>query len=221
MARWCGRRQSAEQSVNTRVAASSVASWQKPGVPTVEGIGRPAAIGHEDERQMNGRLGARSVRNQYGRGTLLDPAARNPSKETKMTHLMTTLKTGSRAAVVALVLGASVFSAAPAFAQSQPSFNFQFGIGGDGRPSFGVGVDSGRPIRPQVCYSDRQIVRALRDEGYRDVEIVRELPRNRVGVVAREGRAYYSMRVNRCTGEVDRIERIRSYRPGLSLQFNF
>lgn len=141
-----------------------------------------------------------------------------------MTHLMTTLKSGGRAAVVALVLGASVFAAAPVAAQSQPSFNFQFGVGPDGRPSFGVGVDSGgdrRPFRPQVCYSDRQIVRALRDEGYRDVEIVRELPRNRVGVVAREGRAYYSMRVNRCTGEVDRIERIRSYRPGLSLQFNF
>ena len=52
-------------------------------------------------------------------------------------------------------------------------------------------------------------------------QIVRELPRNRVGVIARDGRTWYSMRVNRCTGEVDRIERLRNYRPGFRFQFNF
>lgn len=139
-----------------------------------------------------------------------------------MTHLFSILKSSGRAAIVALTLGASVMAAAPAVAQSQPSFNFQFGVGGDGKPSFGFGVDSGGDrIRPQVCLTNRQIVRGLRDEGYRDVEIVRELPRNRVGVIARDGRIWYSMRVHRCTGEVDRIERLRSYRPGLRFEFNF
>jgi hypothetical protein len=138
-----------------------------------------------------------------------------------MTNMMSTLKASGRAAIVALTLGASVMAAAPAMAQ--PSFNFEFGIGSDGKPSVGFGVDSdgyGR-IRPQVCLTDRQIIRGIRNEGYRDVQIVRELSRNRVGVIARDGRTWYSMRVNRCTGEVDRIERLRRYQPGLSFQFNF
>jgi hypothetical protein len=140
-----------------------------------------------------------------------------------MTHLLSTLKSSGRAAIVALTLGASAFAAMPAMAQ-QPSFNFQFGVNPDGRPSFGFGVGTdrpGRPIRPAVCLTDRQIIRGIRDEGYRDVEIVRELPRNRVGVIARDGRTWYSMRVDRCTGETDRIQRLRSYRPGVRFQFNF
>lgn len=138
-----------------------------------------------------------------------------------MTHLLPALKASGRAAIVALTLGASLLAAAPAMAQ--PSFNFQFGIGpGPGPGPFpGPGFGPDRPIRPQVCYSDRQIIRGIRDEGYRDVQIVRELPRNRVGVIARDGRIWYSMRVDRCTGETDRIERLRNFRPGLRFEFNF
>jgi hypothetical protein len=139
-----------------------------------------------------------------------------------MTHLISSLKASGRAAVVALALGASVFTAAPAMAQPTPSFNFQFGIGSDGKPSVGLGINSGRPdFDIDECLTNRQIIRGLRDEGYRDIEIVSELRRNRVGVVARYGRNYYSMRVHRCTGEVDRIQRLRGFRPGLSFQFNF
>jgi hypothetical protein len=148
------------------------------------------------------------------------------SKENnKMTHLTNILKTGGRAAIIALTLGASTIAVVPA-AQAQ-SFNFQFGVDGSGKPSVGFGVDSdgygrpGRPIRPQVCYSDREIIRGIRNEGYRDVQIVRELPRNRLGIIARDGRTWYSMRVNQCTGEVDRIERLRRYRPGVQFEFNF
>lgn len=142
-----------------------------------------------------------------------------------MSHLMSLVKTGGRAAIVALTLGASTLAVVPA-AQAQ-SFNFQFGVDGSGKPSVGFGVDSGdrdrrgRPIRPQVCYSEREIIRGIRSEGYRDVQIVRQLPRNRLGVIARDGRTWYSMRVNQCTGEVDRIERLRNFRPGLRFEFNF
>lgn len=143
-----------------------------------------------------------------------------------MSHLMSLVKTGGRAAIVALTLGASTLAVVPA-AQAQ-SFNFQFGVDGAGKPSVGFGVDSGRgydrpgrPIRPQVCYSEREIIRGIRNEGYRDVQVVRELPRNRLGVIARDGRTWYSMRVNQCTGEVDRIERLRNFRPGLRFEFNF
>jgi len=142
-----------------------------------------------------------------------------------MSHLVTILKSSGRAAVIALTLGASTFAVVPA-AQAQ-SFNFQFGVDGSGKPSVGFGVDSGergrpgRPIRPQVCYSEREIIRGIRNEGYRDVQVVRQLPRNRLGVIARDGRTWYSMRVNQCTGEVDRIERLRNFRPGLRFEFNF
>ena len=139
-----------------------------------------------------------------------------------MTKMLSFLKTSGRAAIVALALGSSTFVATTP-AMAQPSFNFQFGVGPDGKPSVGFGVDSdgyGR-IRPQVCLTDRQIIRGIRDEGYRDVQIVAELRRNRVGVIARDGRTWYSMRVNRCTGEVDRIEHLRNFRPGLRFEFNF
>jgi hypothetical protein len=137
--------------------------------------------------------------------------------------MMSTLKASGRAAIVALTLGASVFTAVPAMAQPTPSFNFQFGIGSDGKPSVGFGVDSGNGYYDDdfECLTNRQIIRGLRDEGYRDIEIVSELRRNRVGVVARYGRHYYSMRVNRCTGEVDRVQRLRGFRPGLSFEFKF
>lgn len=142
-----------------------------------------------------------------------------------MTHLLSTLKASGRAAIVAIVLAGSAVTAMPAMAQSQPSFNFQFGVGPDGKPSVGFGVDSDGDRRggrgDRYCMTERQVIRGLRDEGYRDIEIVRELPRNRVGVIAREGRAWYSMRVNLCTGEVDRVERLRTYRPGVRFQFNF
>lgn len=138
-----------------------------------------------------------------------------------MTKMLSFLKTSGRAAIVALALGSSAFVATTP-TMAQPSFNFQFGVGPDGKPSVGFGVDSdGGRIRPQVCLSDRQIIRGIRNEGYRDVEIVEDLPRNRVGVIARDGRTWYSMRVNRCTGEVDRIKRLRNFRPGLSFEFSF
>lgn len=142
-----------------------------------------------------------------------------------MTHLMSTLKTSGRAALVALTLGVVTLSASPASAQA---FNFQFGVGPDGKPSVGFGVNTdddrrGGPRRGYRCLdlSDRQIERGIAREGYRDVSVVRDLPRDRAGVVARDGRTWYSMRVDRCTGETDRIERLRNYRSGMRFQFNF
>lgn len=148
-----------------------------------------------------------------------------------MTTILQTLKTGSRAAIVALTLGAAAFTAMPAQAQS---FNFDFGITGKGDPSLSFGVNSGKPgdrnFR-RACLSDRQIVRGLRDADFRDVQIGDNLGRNRVEAFGRYGRSWYSMRVNRCTGAVDQIERMRrggnfggnggNNNGGFGLQFNF
>jgi hypothetical protein len=51
------------------------------------------------------------------------------------------------------------------------------------------------------------------------VRIVRYLRGERVEVTAYWGRNQYSMRVDRCTGQVDRVRLMR--RSGFGLQFNF
>ena len=119
------------------------------------------------------------------------------------------LKTAGRALLVAAVIGTSGFAAAPAMAQSQPSFNFQFGIGSDGQPRFGVGVGNDGPRwRRGYCASDNQIVRALSNDGYRHIEI-NSSNRRTARVEADKGRYAYDLRVNKCTGDVDVIDRDR------------
>ena len=52
----------------------------------------------------------------------------------------------------------------------------------------------------------RLIRRGLRDYGFEDIAFIRELSRNRVVVEALyEDDWYYSMRVHRCRGYVDRV----------------
>lgn len=138
-----------------------------------------------------------------------------------MTQILSTLRKSGRAAVVALVLGAAAVTAmpAPAMAQSGPSFSFQLGIGGGGGGS--LRFDSG-DVDLDFCLSNGQIRRGLRDYGFRNIDIVRA-NRNRVVVIARYGRAWYRLQVNRCTGDVRIIERLRRGFPGggFGLQFNF
>jgi hypothetical protein len=145
-----------------------------------------------------------------------------------MTPMLSILKTSGRAAIVALTLGAASITAMPAAQAQTPSFSFNFGLSGQGDPSLSFGVDSGRRgdrnFR-RACLGDRQIIRGLRDAGFRDVQIGDDLSRNRVEAFGRYRNALYSMRVNRCTGAVDRIERLRrgggGSGGGFGLQFNY
>lgn len=144
-----------------------------------------------------------------------------------MTSLINTFRTTGRAAAIALVLGASAITAAPAMAQSgQPQFNFQLDLGSGGGASMSMQAPKGRVAVPdhnryRYCLTDREIRRGLAQYGFRDARITREFGRNRVEVVARYGRDFYSMRVDRCTGEVNRVERMRRPGGGFGLQFNF
>lgn len=130
-----------------------------------------------------------------------------------MAFIQTTLKTVARAAVVAAVLGASSLVAAPAFAQSASSgFTLEIHgqnvgqrFGGGQRGDWHNGRDDGYRMR---CLTNREVIRSVRAYGYDRVEIVRELRRDKLEVQAVKGNWLYSMRVDTCTGEVDRMQRI-------------
>lgn len=133
----------------------------------------------------------------------------------------TAFKKTWRAALVALTLGAATVTALPAQAQSSPSFNFELGIGSNGS---GMSFRGGNRMRHfDRCMSNRQVTRGLEHYGFDDVSIVRNLGRNRVLVIAGWGRRDYSMKVDKCSGRVYDVERLRRRpsMPGFNFQFNF
>lgn len=129
--------------------------------------------------------------------------------------LSSAMKSG-RAAIVALTLGAATFTAMPVQAQS---FNFDFGVQGGGS-NFSYGFDRGKRIK-RDCLTTNEVRRGLRRSGFDDIRFV-DRKGIRVKVVADYGRRTYAMTVNRCTGQVTDIERLRRpYFPGFRFQFQF
>lgn len=133
-----------------------------------------------------------------------------------MTSILSTVMKSGRAAIVAVTLGAAAFTAMPVQAQS---FNFDFGIQGGGN-SFSYRFDDGRRMK-RDCLTTNEIRRGLRRAGFDDIRFV-DRRGVRVKVVADYGRRTYAMTVNRCTGRVSDIERLRRpYFPGFRFQFSF
>jgi hypothetical protein len=138
-----------------------------------------------------------------------------------------TFKTSSRAALAALIIGAASVSAMPAQA-ANPNFSFGFNTGngltfyfGDGQQHRGLN----KHRRQQVCMTNRQIRRDLRDSGFRQIRFGKA-QNGKVRVFAIRGRWEYKLNVNRCSGRVATLDRTR-IRPvrhhgnnGVSLQFN-
>jgi len=154
-----------------------------------------------------------------------------------MAPILNIVKNTSRAAIIALALGASVVTAAPAMAQGQPSggpattFQLDLGNGGGGGergdgPMFSP-RGQGRVVVPddrfgRWCLNDRQIRRGISQYGFNDVRVRRDIGRNRVEVTGTYGRWLYSMRVDRCTGYVDRVRALRpAFGGGFGFQFDF
>ncbi|KKB83674.1 hypothetical protein VW29_13270 [Devosia limi DSM 17137] len=154
-----------------------------------------------------------------------------------MTIMQSKFKTFTRAAVIAIALGAAAVSAVPAMAQEAPqAFSLQLPGGqGGGAETFGAQRHGGGGWGgnhgggwAQRCLTNREVRRGLADYGFRRVEVTRELRRDRVEVLAQYGSWDYAMRVDKCTGEVDRIERLRRGNTGgynngngFGFQFNF
>jgi len=128
-----------------------------------------------------------------------------------MTLSVSTLKKSGRAALVALAMGAVSMTAMPVQA-AEPNFNFQLGIGNDG----GVmgfelnnkkNFNKWKPIKK--CLTDKQVERGLEWYGFDDADVVRKLSNSKVLVVAEWNNRYYSMTVNKCTGEVYNVKRLK------------
>jgi hypothetical protein len=136
------------------------------------------------------------------------------------------------ALIVTVALGAT-----PALAQSgEPSASFSLNLG-NGQSTLSLGIESESPQQGNntfrhgggnnngrwndACLSDRQVIRGLRDYGFQRVEVA-DSSRRRAEVIGRWGRWDYLMRVSKCTGEVDVLDRFRrNNRNGFGLQFNF
>ena len=142
-----------------------------------------------------------------------------------MTMMPAKFKPIIRAALIALALGSSAIATIPTQAQQGPAFSFNLNIpGGRGDLTFGGGNAFGNHSGPggYRCLTNREIRRGIEANGYERVEIKRELQSNRVEVAGQNGNWLYSMRVDKCSGEVDRLERIRRVQGGgFGLQFNF
>lgn len=143
-----------------------------------------------------------------------------------MTPAINMVMKSGRAALLALTLGAATVTAMPAQAQ-EPSFSFRFGIDGGGN-NFAFGIRDGKKFRRE-CLTNSEIRRGLSREGFRDI---RFLDRSgvRVKVYAEHRRGSYVLTLNRCTGRVTDVERVRRGinpgrpgmgGPGIGFEFRF
>ena len=133
-----------------------------------------------------------------------------------MTPILSKVMKSGRAAIVAVTLGAAAFTAMPVQAQS---FSFDFGIQGGGG-NFSYGFDNGKRFQRE-CLTNNEIRRELRRAGWDNIRFV-DRRGIRVKIVASWGRSTYAFNLNRCTGRVSNVERLRRpYFPGFNFQFSF
>lgn len=112
-----------------------------------------------------------------------------------------------RAAVVALALGGTSMTAAPAMAHSpSPHVDFEFRFG---TPGFKWHFDSDRHHR-RDCMTNKQVRRDLRRDGYRNIRFLDRGGRY-VQVIAKQGRRTYLITYDSCRGRIADRDRIRHH----------
>ena len=127
-----------------------------------------------------------------------------------MTVLNTLRQTG-RAAVLAVVLAGTALSAVPV--QAAPLQGFSLDVkpqGGENQKQLQQYKKKGFGPNDffNWCLTDKQIRKGLINYGFEEVHIVDHLSKNRVRVEAAYDEWYYSFRVNRCSGVVDKIKKL-------------
>lgn len=126
-----------------------------------------------------------------------------------MTVLNTLRQTG-RAAVLAVVLAGTALSAVPV--QAAPLQGFSLDVKPQGGDQKQLQQFKKKNFGPNDffnwCLTDKQIRKGLQNYGFDDVSIVDHLGKNRVRVEAAYDDWYYSFRVHRCSGLVDKIKKL-------------
>ena len=141
---------------------------------------------------------------------LLIPGGFNEPKEpNEMTTILSSFKSAGRAAVLAIVLAGTALAAAPAEAKPLSPFALELQAappqGGETQmKKFGYDEDY------DWCLTNKQIRKGLKKYGFTDIDFVQELKKHRVRVEALYlgDDWYYSMRIDRCTGHVDKIKKL-------------
>jgi hypothetical protein len=128
-----------------------------------------------------------------------------------MTVLNFIRQTG-RAAVLAVVLAGTAMSAVPVQAAPLQGFSLDVKPQGEGKEMLQYKQFKKKGFGPNDffnwCLTDKQIRKGLKAYGFFDVEIVDHLGKNRVRVHAGYDDWYYSMRIHRCSGVVDKIKKL-------------
>lgn len=134
--------------------------------------------------------------------------------------MLHTLKSSTRAAVVAIALGASAFTALPA--QAAPTSSFTLQLGNGGQSGGNITLQFGNNFL-NFCLTNGQIKAQLYNHGFRKIEIVKKLNSRKVVAVARYYGTWYEMRVDRCTGKVDKIKKLHNQNTqnGFSITLSF
>jgi len=120
--------------------------------------------------------------------------------------ILNTLRTTGRAAVVAFVLAGTALAAMPVEAKPLNNFSIQVQPKGDMQGKSLKKLDNNAFFF--WCLTDKQIRKALKNYGFFDIDIVAYLSKNKVRIEAGYDDWYYSFRLNRCTGEVDKIKKL-------------
>ena len=127
-----------------------------------------------------------------------------------MTVLNTLRQTG-RAAVLAVVLAGTALSAVPV--QAAPNMGgFSLDVKPQGGDQKQLQQFKKKNFGPNDffnwCLTDKQIRKGLINYGFEEVHIVDHLSKNRVRVEAAYDDWFYSFRVHRCSGMVDKIKKL-------------
>ena len=122
--------------------------------------------------------------------------------------ILNTLRTTGRAAVVAFVLAGTALTAMPVEAKQLNNFSLQVKPQGDMQGKSLKKFKNDDNAFFFWCLSDKQIRKALKNYGFYDIDIVAYLGKNKVRVEAGYDDWYYSFRLNRCSGEVDKIHKL-------------
>jgi hypothetical protein len=109
-----------------------------------------------------------------------------------------------RSSLATALIVATLLAAAPAQAGGNVGFSFSFSTGNSVSHQY---------RHKQRCMSYRQIARGLSNHGYSDIKFKRTNNRH-IKATAVRGRWVYSMRIDRCTGDVTRLKKQRRVKRG-------